>query len=259
MVDKKKIIICVLFIIVVLVLILLRANSIKKTSIYGIDNNIGESNFTLIFYGNYNKDIRNELKELKKTYGFNVFVLEATEQDVKDYLSISNGEVEIKGNLYLVYDKKGLLGYIDDTKDKIEYIKKYLYNHIPTAERKYSTPSVQEFKDMYLSKQVTITVLGDSYCGFCSQLESVINELATNGTEINYINTTNLTEDELNQLYSLDIVIPGTCTNSGLEVNIKDGYAKPMTIVSKKGKVIGCIKGYYEYSTYLSKLNAILG
>ena len=56
----------------------------------------------------------------------------------------------------------------------------------------------------------------------------------------------------------LDLTIPGECVTNGVETTFKKGFAKPMTIVTKNGKLIGCIKGYYDKETYISKLKEIV-
>ena len=73
------------------------------------------------------------------------------------------------------------------------------------------------------------------------------------------MNFSNMSDDDENLIYSLNISIPKECTADKIEDKpLVNGYSKPTTIVSKNGKILGCIKGYYDYNTYVSKLKAIM-
>jgi hypothetical protein len=73
------------------------------------------------------------------------------------------------------------------------------------------------------------------------------------------MNFSRLSEDDENKIYSLNIKVPKECTAERIDdKSLIDGYSKPTTIVSKKGKIIGCIKGYYDYNTYVDKLKGIM-
>ena len=68
-----------------------------------------------------------------------------------------------------------------------------------------------------------------------------------------------LSNEDKNTLYGLNIKVPKECTTTGEEDKLlSEGFSKPTTLVTKKGKVIGCIKGYYDFDTYLNKLDAIM-
>ena len=261
MVDRKKIFILSGFIIaVILVLIIVRSLSIKKVSINTVYDIIKDSDYTLVYSGDYNNDVYKELKQLRDKYGVSIYLFSEEKNEVIDYLyEVDDLMEDPQGNLYVIYDKGGFIGYIDDTRDKDEYFKKYIENYIPIVERNYKEPTIDELKELYNSKNKTIIVLGNEECSFCSKLEHVINEVAASYKyDINYINVSRYTDEDIENLYNLELIVPAECTKANESTNIRDGYAKPMTLVTKKGKVIGCIKGYYDRNTYTSKLNKIL-
>lgn len=256
---NKKFIVIVSILLILVVFIFVRSISIKKISYIKALNMLDEKKYILMYSGNVDSTVRKELKRLGKEYNISIYISSDNYDDVVNYVKLVTSAEEIKGNMYLVFGNNTLLGYMDESMNTEEYLKKYLYGYIPKAERTYNEPTVTEYTELYKSKDTIITVFGDTTCNFCKLLQPVINEVSSKTDyKINYINFSELTTEEANMIYKLNIVVPASCTSSGLDKNIKEGYSKPLTIVSKKGKIIGCIKGYYEYSTYLDKLKEIM-
>jgi hypothetical protein len=67
-----------------------------------------------------------------------------------------------------------------------------------------------------------------------------------------------MSEKDYEKIMDLDLTIPASCTSDNVETSFKRGFAKPMTLVLSKNKVVGCIKGFYEYNEYVYRLNKIL-
>ena len=257
---KKLLLAFVAIILLLVIFILVRGNRIPEASIKSIDKIISHNGHTLFYSGEVNKDTKKMLKEISKKYSVKVYIFTDKKEDVITYIRSRDAVQDYQGNLILAFDRTSYQGFIDDTRNIDDYINKYLYGYLPDAERKYSVATGDQYKELYNSKDTLITVFGDSGCTYCEQLEKVINQVAIAGKyNIYYMNFSNMTDIDKEAVYDLDISIPAECTKDGdKDRPLIDGYSKPTTIVSKKGKIIGCIKGYYDYKTYLSKLDKIM-
>ena len=259
--NSKKLLLAIIVIILLLVgFILLRGNRIPETSLKNINTIIQDNGHTIFYSGEVNGETRKILKNISKEHSVKVYILNDDKQSVINYIKSSEKVTELNGNLYIVYDRTSYQGYIDDSRDRDEYLKKYLYGYLPTAEKKYSVATGDKYKELYNSKEKVITVFGDNGCTYCEQLEKVVNQVVINGKyNIYYMNFSNMADVDKEAIYDLDISIPAECTKDGdKDRPLIDGYSKPTTIVTQKGKIIGCIKGYYDYKTYLSKLDKIM-
>ena len=257
--NKYIYIVVIGLILAILIFAFYKSLTIKKVSLNNINDVLGEKTYSLFYVGDITKEEKKKLKELREKNDLKLYELTDSRDDVVTYIkSVENVEI-IEGNIYLLFDTKNYLGYIDNTKNVDEYVKKYLYGYIPVNERMYSTITVSQYSQLYNSKDKTIAVFGDDSCSYCERLESVINSIAINKEyDINYFNQSRMTQEEYDELLNMNIKIPASCNAMDKEQTMAEGYAKPMTIVTKKGKVIGCIKGYYDYNTYIAKLKDIM-
>ena len=72
--------------------------------------------------------------------------------------------------------------------------------------------------------------------------------------DIYYFDTDKYDQKELEKIYKLDFTIPKECTTTGEETTLAEGYPKPLTLITKKGKLVGCIRGYVSEDKLVSKL-----
>ncbi|MBR6073352.1 MAG: hypothetical protein IKP76_03420 [Bacilli bacterium] len=257
--NKQIYIVIGVIIVVILMFVFIRSLSIKKARIADIDSIINENNYTLFFSGDLTKEEKKKLKSIRDENDIKIYQLTDSNEEVINYIKSKENAENVEGNIYLLFDSKSYLGYIDNTKDKDEYLKKYLYGYLPKAERVYNVTSVNDYNQLFNSKNTTIAVFGDYTCSYCERLQNVINNVVKNKVyDIYYFDTKEMSETEYNSLMDMKITVPAKCNSMEKEQTMSEGYAKPMTIVSKKGKVIGCIKGYYDYATYVEKLKEIM-
>ena len=52
----------------------------------------------------------------------------------------------------------------------------------------------------------------------------------------------------------LNFEIPAKCTTTGDSTTMKAAFPKPMTIITKKGEFVDCIKGYVNKEEVLTML-----
>ena len=259
--NSKKIIIAAIGIVLVLgFFVLLRSSRIKSIAFSKIDTVTENNSYTIFYSGTMNKDVERDLKELKKKNNLQIYILTDDRSTIVNFVKSKNGLLEPQGDIYLVYEKSKYLGYIDNTMDRTEYLMKYIEGYIPAAERMYKTATGDEYAKLFNSKDKIITVFGEDECSYCKKLEKVVNEVSKKGTyNIYYMNFSRMSQGDQDKIYALNISIPKECTKDKIEDRpLDDGYSKPTTIVSKNGKIIGCIKGYYDYNVYVDKLKAIM-
>ena len=260
--NIKKLLLFILIIILVAVLIIIRINSnkIKEISINNISSYIDKKPYTLVYYGDISDELIATFKSFKEEYKMNIYKSNDSLDEIKTY--INNKDKELDGEtVYFIYDNSGLLGIIsgNELNYLTEYIDKYIRNSIPTPEREYNVSTASQYIQMFNSKKTTIAVFGTNSCSYCTMLEHVINDISKDNTyEIYYYNRDRMTTTDYEQIMDLDLAIPAKCTTNNQDTSFKNGFPKPMTVVTKSGKLVGCIKGYYDKDTYLSKLKEIM-
>ena len=104
-------------------------------------------------------------------------------------------------------------------------------------------------------KDLTVAVFGYDECSFCNLYKPVFNKVAKEQKlDIYYFDSRKYDQTEYNAIMKLDLTIPAECTMDGKETTMLEGFPKPMTLITQKGKLVGCIKGYVNESTLISKL-----
>ena len=90
------------------------------------------------------------------------------------------------------------------------------------------------------------------------KFKPIYNEVAAeNKLDIYYLDSDSMDSTEHSKILSSGLKIPGTCTESGEEQPLSSSFGTPLTLFTKKGKVIGCISGYVAKDGLLSKLKSV--
>lgn len=185
------------------------------------------------------------IEELNKFLGS--YELEAEMLD--SYLIMTNGDVEAVIN-----------GNVEDWRFK-ELIRWYFFNEIPASEISYKVPeSAKEYEQIINRNKYTVTVFGYAGCTHCNLYMPHVNKIAADyGIDIYYFDRDkdiNLWED----VVDLSLEIPAKCVTNGKATTTSGYFAKPMTLITKKGKTVDCIKGNVkekELEAMLRKYNII--
>ncbi|MCX4364558.1 MAG: thioredoxin family protein [Bacilli bacterium] len=148
------------------------------------------------------------------------------------YLIMTNGNVDAVIN-----------GNVEEWRFK-ELVRWYFFNEIPTSEISYKVPeSAREYEQIINRNKYTVTVFGFAGCTHCNLYLPNVNDLAADyGLDIYYFDRDkdiNLWED----VVDLSLDIPAKCVTSGKATTTSGYFAKPMTLITKKGKTVDCIKG----------------
>lgn len=118
------------------------------------------------------------------------------------------------------------------------------------AEKKEGTLEqigMTEFTTLLNDDEASVVYIARPTCGYCQQQEPIVKEILGEheNLPIFYLNTDNLTSEEMNKLFKTDKELFG-----------EDGkdFGTPTTIVVKKGKVVDSIVGLTDKDSYVSFL-----
>ena len=95
--------------------------------------------------------------------------------------------------------------------------------------------------------------------GICQQFLPVVNTVADeNKLEyVYYFDSNNYDEEEYGKIMDAGLTIPAECSSTGKKAKLEPGFGTPLTLFTKKGKVIDCISGYTSKSKLEAKLKTV--
>lgn len=258
---KKNILLFATFAIVILLLLILFISK-KAFDVIEIDksdilNEINSSGASLLYTKKINKSIKNKMKAYYKEYRISGYYTEMDLSEINELLSTEE-LTSITDNAFILFMNGIPVEVVDVSDDNkiVELIEKHLYNIIPESERAYQVLSTA---DQYIkkvnSKDYTVAVFGMKDCTYCDLYLLIINKIAKEkNLNIYYFNRDEYDVDEYEKIMELDYEIPAKCTTTGYSTTMNKSFPKPMTIITKNGEFVDCIKGYVTEDTVLDML-----
>ena len=266
--ETKKIIIILVAILVVAgvtVGVAVSSASAKEKNLDSTIELIEDENMHILFLGRptctYCEQFEPVITALSEDYDFKYDYVNTdnlTSKGLSTLLAKLNIDEDNFGTPYLSITKNGKViaeqsGYVDretlfDFLQENEVISK-------DAEYKSEYPNLtmidfEEYKDILASGEKEVIVFGQTGCTYCEQTKPVLDEIAENdGVKINYLNLTNITEDEYTELMeSLDYL------------KELESFGTPLTLIVEDNEVIAHQDGYAEASVFenLFKNNGII-
>lgn len=265
--NKKYIVFSIIAVALLILFVILKGNSSGMTEISfnDISTSVKDNEFSLIYFGEVDKEIKEQVKKLKENYDLKYFNTELNKEELSKYSKDNNLIfIDESEGVFIIYKNEKPVSLVDKRFDLIlrEQLDKYLFNIIPESERLYiEDTDASNYLKSVKSNKYTIAVFGKKSCSYCNLYLPVINEVAYyHDLDIYYFDQENFSESEYNKIMDLDFEIPEKCTTTGVATSLKKGFPKPMTIITKNNKFVDCIKGYVtfdEVSTVLYKNNII--
>lgn len=131
-----------------------------------------------------------------------------------------------------------LNGYVDETK-LLDFVKKYNFVSsdvkLPLNYVDYSG-----YKKILKSEDAKILVIGQTTCTYCIKAKPILSQIAIDhGIKINYLNITELSEEESSKF------------NSSLDYLSDNDWGTPLTLIIKNGEVIDSANGLLDYDGYV--------
>ena len=259
----KKNLYLVVTVIVVLLLLLILIISKKDTfSVVELEssdilNNVETNGASIL----YTKELNDNIKERFESY-YNEFKIK-TYYSVMDLTSINEllADYDLSSendNIFIIFmngEPVDVVSTIDNNR-VLELINKHLYNIIPESEIAYKVLSTaNQYIKKVNSKDYTVAVFGIDNCTYCDLYLPVVNDIANKyNLDIYYFNRDQYDEDEYEKIMDLDFEIPAKCTTTGYSTSMSKSFPKPMTIITKNGKFVDCIRGYVTEDTVLKML-----
>lgn len=235
-----------------------RNNKIELVEFAEISSLVQEYNkdYLFLYNGEIDDGVKDYIRHIKNNNRVATYQVNLSEEEMT---KLSTEDIKVDKDGYIAYVEGELMGFIsnklDETK-KDEYVKKYLYGYIPVDERYYQVLSTaEEYIKKFNSNEYTVAVFGATNCTFCTKYLPVVNEVAKKyNLSIYYFDRDTYDEGEYQKVMDLDYTIPGTCTQSGEETTLGSKFDKPLTVITKKGSLVGCIKGYVTEDVLVDKL-----
>ena len=250
--------IAVVILLVVLVKVEKRNSRVIEVSYSDLSSKIAELKEGLIYIPANNEDT-SLIDYFKKEYKVQVIKTSMTLSELTEYANSNSVDIDIKEPLFLAFDEGKVLGGFDaelSENEANEMFRYYFYNEIPTKMINYKVLSTaDEYIKKVNSKDLTVAIFGYDACSFCNLYKPVFNKVAKDyNLNIYYFDSDKYDKDEYNKIMDLNFTIPASCTTDGLDTTMKNGFPKPMTLITKKGKLVGCIKGYVTEDNLVNKL-----
>lgn len=251
-------IILVLVLITVLILVKKDGFSIKELGKDNIIADINKNGAAILYTGNLNNEIKNKLKQYYKDYRILCYSSNLSKEEQNDLISDLDKEVVDNDN-FIIFMNGEVVDFVevDNTTRTVELLEKYLYNIIPESERYYKTLSTaNEYIKKVNSNKYTVAVFGIDDCTYCDLYLPVINDIAKDyNLDIYYFKRDDYDEIEYEKIMALDFEIPAKCTTTGYPTSMKKSFPKPMTLITKGGKLVDCIRGYVVKDEVVDKLS----
>ena len=260
--NKKFLIVGFVLLVVILLVVLVNKQKseikIIEVDYANLNSKISEYKEGLVFIP-YDKEDNILTDYFVKNYKTTVLKANISVDELSVLINGANLDLEVKKPMYLIFDEGKLLGGFDANLSETEaneMFRYYFFNEIPSSMKKYKELSTaDEFIKKFNSKNYTVSVFGYDACSFCNLYKPVFNKVAGDyNLDIYYFNTDTYDAKELNKIYDLDITIPKECTTTGEDTTLASGYPKPITLITKKSKLVGCIKGYVSEEVLVKKL-----
>lgn len=259
--NKKWIISIFSFIVVLLFSLIIYRSTYKEIKILSYEDIKEELNndvYSIVYFGKENDNISTLLNDFTKNNEFEIYYSSANIDELNELLKTNNLKTD---NLEVfVLFMEGIpykvLANDLDYNEYTEQISKYFYGTIPEDEIVYKTPNnAEQLLKKINSKNYTVMIIGQESCHYCDLYKNVFNEVADlYKLDIYYIDVDTFSADEYKKIQDLNYKIPARCTKNGEDTTLSGIIPKPITIITKKGKFVDCIKGYVGKNILVNKL-----
>lgn len=264
--NKTKWVVAILLILLVGVFLGYRmiASSFRTIKFSNIKTSLASVDYEILYLSEIDDNRKAFLREVIKDTRIQVNQTHPdTVEEVNEFLSEYELEIESLDSYIIMLngDVEAVISGSEEEWRFKELVRWYFFNEIPASEIAYKMPeSAADYQKIINKNEYNVTVLGYASCTYCNLYMPKVNNLAARyGIDIYYFDRDkdiNLFED----IRDLNLEIPAKCTSNGVATTTNGTFAKPMTLITKKGKTVDCIKGDVkeeELETMLRKYKII--
>ncbi len=260
--DKKSYGWLIFIAVIVILFIPIVIDYVKKQNIAEIDSNevldkIDEGETFILTLGEVEKDQKRELIDVRdkdmETYQYGIENQVYTSSYSNDFKDLFDKDtkyaVVIDGDIQKTYKE-------DEYETLQSDINKYFLGEVSDKEKSYKVAeNYKAYKDLVKSDKVTMAVFGRDSCYYCNLFKPVYNAVAEKyNLDIYFFDSDSYDKEEYEKIINMDLTIPAKCNQQGTEFKLSDGFGTPLTVFTKKGKVIDCIAGYVDRTSLIETL-----
>ncbi len=273
-VGKLVVLAIVIVLCIPIIMDVVSSNSLKKVEYDDFKETISNTQsygFALIYVANSKAvDIDENKKNIKdmvekyaetstntKAQAYYMDSNDLSDSELKDILgeSVKTGYVfAINGEII-----KTVTGVV--TNSKLDgLISLYTMNSIPEDLVYFKVAeSASDYKKLVNDKKkVTMAVFGRDNCFYCNQFKAVYNTVAEEeNVDIYYFDSNSYDDKEYEKIMNFGLKVPASCSSDGKEFELGSGFATPLTLFTKNGKVIDCISGYINKEQLITRLETV--
>jgi len=252
----------VLLIVVVVLFIPIIVNYVKEQKIVELKVDEVREKMALkesfvLYVGDVDKKIKKDLKQIKniKTNEYSLpYAIYSVSNDSKlknlfdkeaKVVLIINGDIQKEYN-----DYKYETIYSD--------VERLVVGNITSKNASYKVvENFKAYKSLVKSKDVNVMIFGRASCYHCNNYKLVYNAVADKyNLDIYYFDSDSYNAEQYKKIVNMDLTVPAKCSSQGEEFKLSDGFGTPLTILTKKGKIVDCISGYVERARFINVLKA---
>ncbi len=236
-----------------------RANKqIVKIQYSNLLGTVEKNDYSIVYFGTLLENRERAIRETITDNRIKFYQTTTTLEEINILLREYNFS-STKENIFVLFIGDSVVGVIQDFESQYQFysqVRKYFFNEIPTEEIAYKTLNkADDYIKKFNSKNYTVAVFGYEGCTHCTLYLPVINEIAHEQLiDVYYFDRDHYDENEYNKIMELDFEIPSKCTKDGVATTSTNAFPKPMTIISRKGKVVDCIMGNVKKEEVLQML-----
>ena len=256
----------IIFIAIIIVLFIpIISDYVKKQAIEVLSSNeikekIELKENLLLYVGDLDKNTQKELRMMrdatKNDYSYQYSVYNVKES--KDITKLLGDNIEvaiiIEGDIQEVYSKY-------DKEEVSEDVDTYLLANINDDNKSFEiADNFKEYKKEIKGNNVVMSVFGRNSCYHCNNFKVVYNAVSDKydlDDYVYYFDSDSYNTKEYKKIINMNLTIPAKCNSQGTEFKLSDGFGTPLTIFTKKGKVIDCISGYVNRENLIQKLKDV--
>lgn len=218
-----------------------------KTIIFSNISDLETVDYEILYLSEIDDDRKEFLKELIKDTRIQVNQTNP-ESIVEVNAFLSDYELEIDSlDYYIIMTNGEVDGVISGSEEEWrvkELVRWYFFNEIPASEIAYIMPeSAEEYAKIINKNEYNVTVLGYASCTYCNLYMPKVNNVAAKyGIAIYYFDK-DADIDLFEDVRDLNLDILAKCTKNNIATTTNGNFSKPMTLITKKGKTVDCIRG----------------
>lgn len=235
----------------------IKNQNIEVLSSSEINTYIEDEKTFLVYIGDVEKSVKKDLRKMRDftktdySYEYGVYSVKRSDTIADIFGNDVVVALVIEGDIqktYTKYDKDSLNSDVE----------KYFLGNISEDNKSYKiAENFVAYKKIVKSDEAAVTVFGRDTCFYCNKFKPVYNAVAEKyGVDFYYFNSDDYDKAEYAKVLNLNLVVPAKCSSEGTEFKLSEGFGTPLTIITKKGKIIDCISGYVNRSSLMEKLKS---